>query len=123
VRLKYIKAIFVDDKVGEDLLENIKSVYPEHEVSVTLHNTHAAHHFFSSSILHWRTHSDLHTCLSKQYKADRQTNIENTFKITSADVWRVPGPSDSSYPIENYAPDVEGAEFIATVKYPTGSYS
>jgi hypothetical protein len=72
-------------------------------------------HFFTSSALHWNTHEDLLKVLMRQKKMD--TAKSQMYQATFCNVFKVPLPADAKYSIENYEPEVEGTEFIATVKY------
>lgn len=67
------------------------------------------YHFFTSSIAHWRTDSNLIPCLRNQRRADKSLKGWN---IKGCNVYKVPGPSDSDYKINNFTPQVEGVKLI-----------
>jgi len=75
------------------------------------------YHFFTSSQAHWRVHTSLYKCLRNQRRADR--SLKN-FHIKGCDIYMVPGPlinGESNYEINNYRPQVEGAEHIHYEEY------
>jgi hypothetical protein len=72
-------------------------------------------HYFSSSALHWRTDTNIIKLVNSQKRADRAK--ESSFKAAKFAVWRVPVHVDSNYEIDNYAPQVEGAEVLFTHVY------
>ncbi len=81
----------------------MKATYDDQEV-----------HFFASSFLNWSTGSDLAKTLRRQKRVDHESS---SLQPKGFNLWRVPGPEDSEYRIDNYSPSVEGAEFIAYLEY------
>lgn len=73
------------------------------------------YHWFTSSCLHWRVDTNLLKCINRQKRADTGKNQIYTAKACK--VWRVPLHIDTDYLISDYAPAVDGAEFIETITY------
>lgn len=69
---------------------------------------HREFHFFASSIGEWATTTDNRTLL----------DLLNLMEGSSFDysLWKVPGPWDTDYKIEHYAPQVSGAEYLGRFK-------
>ena len=63
--------------------------------------TEEKHHFFASSAARWRVNYDLEK-LIKDMKREKYPFA----------IWMVPGPDDTPYQINTYAPQVEGAQFL-----------
>jgi len=68
-------------------------------------------HYFVSSAANWTTDADLGRALKRQAKRDKAD------KIGRAWVFRVPLPPNAEYDINEYRPQVEGAEFLDYVTY------
>ncbi len=80
-------------------------------------NDAAAFHWFVASVMHWRVGYDLAEVLDDLRKANRSSEVgrRKGAKVEPhADVviYRVPGPSDAPYKINNYAPVVDGVECV-----------
>lgn len=71
-------------------------------------------HFFASSFLYYHFDEDLLKCLEAQKRSDRQNG---EMQANSCNVYKVPLPADATYRIKEFRPDVEGVEFIATIRY------
>lgn len=65
------------------------------------------YHWYVTSAANWVTENRFH--LSKAIRTLRKLDG----KDWDFAIWRVPGPADSEYEIDNYAPQVEGAEMVA----------
>lgn len=60
------------------------------------------HHFFASSAGTWRLSYDVGQLVADMRREGLPFNV-----------WLVPGPKDADYQIEWFAPQVEGAKFLA----------
>lgn len=60
------------------------------------------HHFFVSSAATWRVGYDVADLIAAMRKEGLPFNV-----------WLVPGPKEGDYQIEMFAPQVEGAKFLA----------
>jgi len=70
-------------------------------------------HWFASSVLHWRVGYDLAEVLADLRKANRSSSrTKRNDPHADVVIYRVPGPTDAAYKINNYAPQVEGAECV-----------
>ncbi len=67
------------------------------------------HHYFVATYAHWACNDDLYLAL-KQI-----AEVSKSVQAKQANVFRVPGPSTTTYEINFYQPQVEGVEFIDTV--------
>lgn len=72
-------------------------------------------HWFTSSVLHWRTDASLTRCLNRQRRAD--TDKSSMYRAKACCVYRVPLPADADYKIRDYRPVVDGVEFITQEVY------
>ncbi len=77
----------------------------------------AEFHWFASSVLNWRVGYDLAEVLADMRKLNRSSEVgrrKGAKAETHADVviYRVPGPKDAGYKINNYAPVVDGVECV-----------
>ena len=67
------------------------------------------YHYFATSRFSWSTDNDLHR-LMKRLDADKM----------SYDIWYVPIDREESYDLEAFAPQVEGATMIASIRFADG---
>jgi len=86
----------------EDIILSFESIEP------------IEYHFFTSSQAHWRVNSSLYECIRSQKSADKR--LKN-FIVKGCNVFKVPGPSNSNYDIDNFTPQVEGTEWIHYEEY------
>lgn len=81
-------------------------------------NDAAEFHWFAASVLHWRVGYDLAEVLADLRKANRASEVGRARKPKSTDphadvvIYKVPGPTDAGYKIDNYAPVVDGVECV-----------
>ena len=74
-------------------------------------------HFFCSSFANWTTDDDLYKCLKRQRAVDVD-GMKKNYQVKFCNVWKVPGTNKGTkYDIDNYAPQVEGVEFITKVEW------
>lgn len=73
------------------------------------------YHYFIGSCLHWNIGMKVHELITKQKKQDR--NKKSMYQASTYALWRVPVPLSTDYRINNYAPEVEGAELIIKEDY------
>ena len=77
-------------------------------------NHDAPFHFFTSSCLGWETGDNLIKVLNRQKKADKGPHMS----AARCALWIVPGTcKDTDYKIFNFAPQINGAVFIAMINY------
>jgi len=67
-------------------------------------------HYFCACFSHWSTDADMNKAMKKLRKATRAGKY-------AMHVWLVPLPEETTYDIQNYAPQVKGAHLIAEVNY------
>lgn len=73
-------------------------------------------HYYASTVFTWITDDDLWKALSRLKRQGGYTGTAK--KGTVYTVFKVPGTSaDTHYDIRGYAPQVEGAELIATGEF------
>ena len=72
------------------------------------------YHYFASSVLNWTVNEDLEKCLRRQRLSDTK---KESYQAAGCVVWRVPLHVDAHYSILDYAPQVEGSEVVARIKY------
>lgn len=77
----------------------------------------APFHYYATSSLHWTVDADLLACLDKQRQRD--TDKRAGLQATMCTVFRVAGPADRPYEIDEYKPVVPEGELqlVATVIY------
>ena len=89
---------------------------PKHKISTSLYPdwpTKPEFHWFLTSACNWVSDPHLFRGLKRIQKADRS----GLLVPTGCSVYKVPGKWNTSYEINNYAPDTEGVEYITYVKY------
>jgi hypothetical protein len=78
-------------------------------------------HFFCTSTLNWQCADDLFVALKKVEIADKKTCKSLGVKIApdaNCSVWQIPGAdAGTKYQIQNFTPEIDGAEFICNTKY------
>ncbi len=79
---------------------------------MTAKNMDGPVHFFASSFKTWETSQDLRTLISRMKRLDLDGYIEPK----GFSLWRCPGEK-KDYSIMDYNPEIEGALFIAHIKY------
>ena len=73
-------------------------------------NGKASSHWFVSSVANWEAGTDLTKVLANQRRRDKTCKMYK--QPLDVHIYRVPLASDAPYSINNYAPEVEGTEFI-----------
>lgn len=69
-------------------------------------------HYFASSFLNWIADADKDKCIKRLVKIDNSSGIKPVGPW-EYNLWQVPGEvSSTNYQIQNYAPIVDGAEFL-----------
>ena len=77
-------------------------------------------HYFTSSILYWRTNECLLKCIDQQKKADRDKT--QSYQAIGFAIYRVPLPADADYVIKEYRPMVDGTSFVGRYDYDTHEF-
>jgi hypothetical protein len=67
-----------------------------------------AFHFYGTNAWEWKTSGDLFEVIA-WFQNQKYNNKKQRYTL-----WYVPLPPDAAYKISQYAPQVEGAEFMGT---------